>query len=563
MSNAVFSGVTRFAPEGNLFAGIYNWILNLKRGRALLFAFGMGAIANLSFAPVYLWPVMAISLSSLIWLLDGATLQAKPRASAFWRGLSFAFGQFSIGFHWVAFAFLVDPARDFIFIWLSLLLPAGLAVIWGGVIWALIHVWPRGPARAVMAALAIFIAEWMRGHLFGGFPWNIPTMIWAPGGAVSQSVALFGAWGLSLLTVLLCAAPAALCDMRLKQGNDMLGRAIPVIAAVMVFGMLWGWGSNRLASGSSEVFGPSVRLVDVGTPQGEKTRDRTAAGRMLNRYLTLTGPDTPNNPDIVIWPEGAIPVPLAQRPDALEPVAEFLGSRRLLVGTVYEYRQTHPVRWHNALVVLTQDSSIKGPEATYFKHRLVPVGEMVPFRDIMSKIGIRALQQIATSGFYPGQPPDYISVEGVPDFQPLICYEALFPGLLPKRKLASSSRPGEGDRADWIVNISIDAWFGPLWAPKQHLEHARYRAIEEGLPMVRVASRGISGVVDAYGRITKVAEPVDEQRFGADPPGWKGRVVDAQIPAKLASTMYSRTRELILLGLILAVVVFGVILPRN
>ncbi len=556
----------RFAPNGNFLAYPYNFLNALSGTKALIACFVLGALSNLSFAPLNFWPMMMISLTGFVWLLDGATRQPKTRSAAFWRTLAFAFGQFGVGFHWVAFAFLVDPKAHAALVWLSLLLPLGLAFIWAVVVRLAFNFWCPGPARVMLFALTLFIAEWIRGHLFGGFPWNIPAMVWSPGGAISQTASVFGVWGLSVLTLLFFSAPAALCDGRTQIGTKMggFGRATPAIFAALIFGSAWGWGTHRIADAQNVSTGPTVRLVDVGVPQSEKFKPEVRQ-LVLRRYLQLTEPDTGTNPRIVIWPEGALPYALLQYPDALDPVAENLGARRLIVGTSFVNRQYHPERWFNSLAVLSQESMVA--EAIYYKHRLVPFGEMVPFRKLASRVGIGALQQIADAGFYAGPKPAPVSVEGVPDFQPLICYEALFPGLLPKRDqekdLHGVAKDMSFERADWIVNISIDAWFGPLWAPAQHFEHAKYRSIEEGLPMARVASRGVSGLVDGYGRVTALATAPDFEQYPEDPKGWKARILDSQIPPPLLPTLYSRYRELFLIFMLSVLVIGWISLPRN
>lgn len=556
----------QFAPSGNFLAMPYNFLNALSGTSALIFCFVLGALSNLSFAPLNFWPMMMVSLVGFVWLLDGATRQKKPRSAVFWRTLLFAFGQFGVGFHWVAFAFLVDAKAHASLVWVSMLLPLGLAFIWAVIVRIAIHFWCPGPARIIVFAAMLFIAEWTRGHLFGGFPWNLPAMVWAPGGSVSQSASIFGVWGLSALTLLLFSAPAALCDGRTQTGSKSggVGRAIPIIVVALVFGCAWGWGSHRLADAESDTLGQKVRLVDVGVPQSEKFKPEVRK-LVLRRYLQLTEPDTGENPRIVIWPEGAVPYALLQYPDALDPVTENLGARRLIVGTSFVNRQFHPERWFNSLAVLSQGNSVA--EAVYYKHRLVPFGEMVPFRNLAARFGVGALQQIAEAGFHAGPKPAPLSVEGIPDFQPLICYEALFPGLLPKRNEETSLQGVESDmafeRADWIVNISIDSWFGPLWAPYQHFEHARYRAIEEGLPMARVASRGISGMVDGYGQVTALAAAPDFTQYPEDPKGWKSRVLDTEIPAALLPTLYSKYRELFLWCIMLFLLIGWITLPKN
>ena len=519
----------------------YYRIRALEGVRAGGLAFAAGALSNLSFAPVYLWPVFMVALVLLVWQLDGAAQMRQPRKAALWRSFCFGLGLFGVGFHWIAFAFLVNPGAHLGFIWMAFLLPVGLAAVWGVVVRFMMNWWCEGPARVLILALTLFLAEWVRGHLFGGFPWNLPGMVWVPGGAVSQSVSLFGTYGLSLLTLIAFCAPAALVDNRPGIGapGGMPARAAPLVVSALIFGMLWGWGAQRLSEFETVFTEERVRLVDVGASQAEKFEKHNI---VLRRYRELTGLDAPGAPDIVVWPEGALPYLLLQDPEALDLVTERLGDRKLVTGSVFEDRQHIPKRAYNALAVMDASAVTRGVDQIYFKHRLVPIGELVPFRGIAALIGINALQQLATNGFYAGPPPTAFEADGVPDFAPLICYEALFPGLLPRREAQSDSGLDVDldPRPEWIINVSIDAWFGPLWAPYQHMEHARFRAIEEGLPVVRVASRGLSGVVDGAGRVTSLASAPENDGNNVD--GWKPRVVDASIPEALPPTVFSTYR---------------------
>jgi apolipoprotein N-acyltransferase len=554
--------MTQIAPDrgglpssrGGLLTPAYLWVARQTGLRALGLAAGLGAIANLAFPPLGLWPALALGLCGLVWLLDGASLAAKPGWAAFWRVFAFGFTYFLVGLHWIVSAFLVDPGAHLAFIWLPLVvLPGGLALILAAVMSVAFRLWCVGPARLIVFSVFFMLAEWIRGALFGlgGLPWNLPGMVWAPGGAISQSASIWGVYGLSILTVAALAAPATLADRRTR--GAMAARAAPAIVAAVAFGALWGWGAQRLATIPERPNGPVVRLVEAGTPQHEKYQDGVAP-MMVRRFRELTGPDVAGAPSIVVWPEGALPYFLFEWPEALDLVTETLGDRKLLVGIARREGVGGPdERAYNSLAVLNAQSDVRGPLSIYDKHMLVPFGEFTPLRELAAHVGIKTLQALATSGFYPGSKPQPVRVAGVPAFGPLICYEAIFPGL----------SPAGADRPRWLVNISNDSWFGGLSGPYQHAAQARYRAIEEGLPMARVAAGGQTGMIDAYGRWTARGEPADPAVYGADPLDWTSSVVDAAIPPIADPTPYSHWRDglfwLILLGLNLGLLV----LPRR
>jgi apolipoprotein N-acyltransferase len=540
--------------RGNIFAPAYLWVAGLQGWRALVFCAVLGAISNIAFPPFHIWPALALGLSGLVWSLDSARLTPRPRRAAFWRVAAFGFAFYLVGLHWIAWAFLVNPGSHLILIWMPLVaLPGLLAAILAICIWLVYPYWFTGPARLGLFSLAFMFAEWFRGSLFGigGLPWNLPGMIWAPGEAISQSASIWGIYGLSALTVFAMAAPATLADTRPR--GSAASRAAPIIVAAIVFGAIWGWGARRLGEAPmTEPTGAMVRLVDAGTPQAAKHDDRNAEAIVL-RFLELTGPDTESSPRILIWPEGALPYPLFLWDPALRAVTDTVRTRKLIIGSARIENSGRPdEKAYNSLTVLGGNSAVEMPR-WYDKHMLVPFGEFVPFAWVLKSVGMQTLQDLAPGGFEAGPQPSSFTAEGVPPFGPLICYEAIFPGLTPN---------GE-DRPQWLVNISIDAWFGELFGPGQHAAQARYRAIEEGLPMARVASRGETGMIDAYGRWTAKAAPADPAIYGPDPEGWRSAFVDARIPAALPATPYSNWRDglfwIIFLGLNLGLFV----LPRR
>ncbi|HOZ26061.1 MAG TPA: apolipoprotein N-acyltransferase [Hyphomonadaceae bacterium] len=521
--------------RGNFLAPAYLWVAGLQGRRALAFCAVLGAVANLAFPPVFFWPAFAIALSGLVWSLDAARLAPKPRWAAFWRVFAFGFTYYLVGMHWIAWAFLVDPGAHVIFIWMPLVaLPGGLAMLLAGFVSIGFRYWFAGPARLVVFAVAFMFGEWFRSSLvgIGGLPWNLPGMIWAPGEAISQSASIWGIYGLSALTVIAMAAPATLADARPRGTTG--SRAAPVIVAAILFGAIWGWGARRLGEVPDlPPSGPVVRLVEAGIPQSAKHKQGVAEQIVL-RFLALSGPDTANAPPIVIWPEGALPYYLFEWPEALDVVADAIGNRRLIIGMPRrENIGTPDEKAYNSLAVLSGDSDVRGPLDIYDKHMLVPFGEFMPFAGVLKTIGLKTLQDLAPGGFDAGPMPSTVNVVGIPPFGPLICYEAIFPGLSPRGS----------DRPQWLVNITIDAWFGELMGPAQHAAQARYRAIEEGLPMARVASRGETGMIDAYGRWTARGQPADPKLYGADPEGWKSSVVDTHIPPAADPTPYSNWRD--------------------
>ena len=453
-----------------------------------------GALATLGHAPFQLTLLFVVAITVLVWLLDVSATKAQKFRSAFSMGWFFGLGHFATGLYWVAAAFNVD-SDAWGPIWgvpATLALAAGLALFFGvGAIIAML-LWTNGVRRVAAFALGFFISEWLRGHILTGFPWLLPAYVWTPGEPISQLASLVGAYGLTLLTLLIAATPAVLADGGQSSGR----RFAPVLVAALAVGMAWGWGAQHIASAPVEPPGalPVVRVADSGLGQAEKWQNRPdQEWRVLQRYLEASGQPSDDNADsIVIWPEGAIPVVnffMFENPDFMAALGQGLGDRVLITGLTRREARPSGLAYFNSAAVIDGVNSEARVSQIYDKNHLVPFGEYIPFWNLVSNLNIAPLQRIG-AGFEAGPPPTRLVVPGAPPAVVLICYEAIFPGMVPH----SDGRPG------WIVMVTNDAWFGGGSGPYQHYAMARYRAIEEGLPVARAASGGISAIVDAYGR---------------------------------------------------------------
>jgi apolipoprotein N-acyltransferase len=524
-------GSGALGPVRDALAALSGW-------QAMFVAAVLGAVGNMAFAPFHVVAALAVSYTGLIWLLDGGRRQLRWGRSMFARSFAFFFGHYLAGMHWIAAAFLVDAQSHALFLWIPIiLLPAILASVMAVAIMAAGAFWSSSPSRVFMFTFFFMIGELVRGHLFGGFPWNLPGTAWAPGASVSQLASLGGLYWLSLLTVFILSAPAALSDDRTQSGLAV--RAMPLFLSAIILALGWSWGAQRLQA-PTQFTEQQVVLIDAGIPLDQKYT--TSADLQLRRYLQLLQASYVDGSDIVVWPESPIrsvglpnesgglrPVGLMQWPDALDAIAAQLGSRKLISGTeLYGESLAEPA--YNALAVLDGPTAQLGPSFTYYKFRLVPLGELaaaefIPFGRRIAGILPTALQEMASSGFSPGPGPEAALVDEMPTFVPLVCYEALFPAIA--RKTAPE--------ADWLVNISLDGWFGTGIGPQQHYAQARFRAIETGRPLARVASRGVTAMVDSFGR-----ETARGARQPGDPDGWQASMVRTPLPEKLASTVYLR-----------------------
>ncbi len=520
-------------------------LVGFLRSRPLV-ALAAGAAAALAHPPFGVLPGLA-GWGLLFVLFDRAE-GPRPLRAAFAAGWWAAFAYFLIGCWWVAEAFLVDAANQG---WMApfavTLLPAGLGLFWGAAAALYRRFRPDHPALKVLAfAGTMSLAEWLRGHVLTGFPWNLPGETWAAGSAPSQGAALVGAYGMTWLTLALVAALASPIAFGRRRATWALAAA--GAAAVL---LLYVHGSVRLAGAPpADAAAPRVRVVQADIAQAAKY-DEANFRSIVARYTRLTALPAPGGrPDIVLWPEGAIPAAvndyLAPGAWTVPAITGALTPGQSLILGAYRYEPAGTATaFFNSLLVLRREPGGLRVTGLYDKHRLVPFGEYLPLESALAPLGIKKLVHVG-DGFSSGPEPRPITPQGVPSLQPLICYEGLYPGFT--RRGAALS----GQRARWIVNLSNDAWFGRTSGPWQHLNLASYRAIEEGLPIVRATPTGVSAVIDSFGR----AAPATRLALGA------AGVIDARLPPALPPTPYGRWGDFAFWTLML-VSVLGMIVGIN
>ena len=281
---------------------------------------------------------------------------------------------------------------------------------------------------------------------------------------------------------------------------------------------------------------PTLRLVQPGIPL-IRSWTRDDARKYYFETLELSEQKKDEKPDIVIWPESPLPIPLAEEVAAQQHIAKILKKDGYFIGGTLQqsFTKEGKVKIWNSLIVLNQEGKITH---IYDKHLLVPFGEFVPFRSILPS-GIVKITSGDTD-FSRGKGPETVTIPPYPPFSPLICFEAIFSG-----KVIAKGSP----RPRWLLNITNDAWFGQTSGPYQHLQLARMRSIEEGLPLIRAANTGISIVFDSFG--------VEIKRLGLDKRG----VLDVKLPPALKEpTIFAKYGSLIYIGLMVFVLFMSLII---
>ncbi|MGE4324976.1 MAG: apolipoprotein N-acyltransferase [Pseudodonghicola sp.] len=473
----------------------------------------LGALGALGLAPFGLWPLALLALAALPALFLAAT---TPRAAAL-TGWAFATGWFANALVWIIDPFLVEPE---VYGWMApfalVFMAGGLALFWGLAFWVAFRAARRPGLRIAALIVALSLAEFGRAYLLTGFPWAALAQIWVDT-PVAQLLAWIGPHGLALLTLLAAICPGFALIMR----RGRLLSLMPLAAlglCVLAFARL---PEPALTDHMVRVVQPNARQDQKWDPQLMQV--------FFHRQIDYTAAGEP--PDLVVWPESALPVWLSQAGPSLSRITEAARGADVVLG-VLRYEGD---RVFNSMVHLDGDGQIAG---LYDKYHLVPFGEYMPLGDLAARIGFFGLAAQAGQGYSPGPGAELMSLGDFGPAVPLICYEAVFPQDV-------NAAPG---RARLLLQITNDAWFGTWSGPYQHLAQARMRAIEQGLPMVRAANTGISAVIGPRGRI-----------LASIPLGQAG-YADAKLPEPLPPTVYARTGDwpVFLLLLAAAIGVAGV-----
>jgi apolipoprotein N-acyltransferase len=468
----------------------------------LLGAAAAGACLVLALPPFSILPLAIIAFSAFALLL-----QSAPPLRALGIGFLFGLGQFVPGLFWITESFQVEAQR---FGWIALPAVIGLS--------SLLSVFPAlacaFAARMVQSGLppALSLAtcwmafEWLRGHVFTGFPWNLAAYTLADWPVAAQSAALVGSYGLGFLLVLLASLTAQLLG---RDGDQNLRRLRLTGLTAIAIGLL-GFGAVRLGlSDPDPERGTQIRIVQPNIEQSEKWDEAERTTNIMRlTYLSARS----GSFDLLLWPETAWQGFLAEDTGARTMLSWLLPETGvLLTGSPERDGTGVEAIYRNSILTITPDGEVL---TRYAKHHLVPFGEYVPWRSLLPFT--RLVESLGD--FTPGPGPRTLAIGPHPYVGAAICYEAIFPGHV----------VDDAIRPDWIFNATNDAWFGTTIGPWQHLASVRMRAIEEGLPLVRAANTGVSAIIDAYGRTRAMLE------LG------KAGIIDGLLPQSLPSTAYAR-----------------------
>lgn len=473
--------------------------------RPLVLAVLAGVLAATGQAPFGLWWLALGGLALLFALLRAAVSTRR----AGWIGWCAGTGYFALSLFWIVEPFLIDvPRHGWMAPFALIGMSGGLALFWAGAALAMRAL----GATALSWIIAFASAEILRAYILTGFPWALIGHIWVDT-PVAQFASLVGHHGLTLTALLAAAGLVLLMRPRRRWSG---AAALGLVGAVALWGGITAQQPAGLAAGAM-ADRPVIRLIQPNAPQHLKW-DRAMIPVFFQRQVAYTAAANPDSgqprPDLVIWSETALSVLLENAGPALDIISDAAGDVPVVLG-VQRYVGS---RTYNSALVMDGQGVVQD---IYDKHQLVPFGEYMPFGEVMERFGIYGLAASRGGGFSAGPGARVLDLGAAGRALPLICYEAVFPQFIAQAP----------ERPDFLMQLTNDAWFGAISGPYQHLAQARLRAIEQGLPMVRVANTGVSAMIDPHGRITAQL-PLGQA-------GW----IDAPLPPPLAPTVFARTGE--------------------
>lgn len=479
---------------------------SMTKKRRFILLLILGGLSALGFAPT-----SAIWLLFLVFPLFLVLInKAQTKKGFFATGFVFGFAQGAVSLFWVTNALLLDAEH----LWFLIpLVPVGFGLFFG-LFWGIAALFcykiPKGFYQILALATGVCFSEWVRSWFLTGFPWNLLGNVWTPFLPVLQSASVWGVYGLSFFSVLWFCAPLLIATQRKA-----------FYAVLFSFVLVAGLGFFRLAEDKGQtVWGMQLRLVQPAIPQTLKW-NKEAAEENFKKHIRLSRKEGREKVTHVLWSESASPYLLNVDEGALAmTISAVPQNGTLITGSLRAVDNRHLA---NSILVINDVGQIK---AHYDKSHLVPFGEYVPLRGILpfDKVVPIASDLVAGSGVQTRPVPH------APSAGFLVCYEVIFP--------AEVVHPEH--RPQWLINVTNDGWYGLSAGPYQHLAAAQMRAVEEGLPLVRVAGSGISAVISPYGQI-KASLPL----------GAEG-VLDAALPRALPPTFYARFHNIVvfvLLGL--------------
>ncbi|MBU6235489.1 MAG: apolipoprotein N-acyltransferase, partial [Alphaproteobacteria bacterium] len=463
-----------------------------------------GSVASLAMAPTFYWPLLIVGMWAVLYSMAGLE---RPKRGA-WCTFAFGMGFFIFGLYWIANALLIKIEDYWWVMGLSIFgLPLLLSICWFIAGWVCVKLTkPHTLARSFLFMALLGLAEYGRAYNLTGFPWNLFGYSWGFSLPMMQFASIGGAYGLTALTIFWAALPFLLWQAR---GYKKVQAVFAIVGGLSLISC-FAYGYARLSSHPTEYRDDvGVAVIQPNITQDEKWEPEKALEHFLRHVDLMKQANvefdamTPAPKTVAyVWPETSIDeslflgVPDAPR-SLLNAMTGHAYTPTVISGFWREQgrnAKNRPNYYNSVAGIVISDNKLK-LDTMYDKHHLVPFGEFLPMEQLLDLTPVAGF-----AGFQWGPGPRVQQSSVVPPYGVMICFEAIFPWYA----------KGEGD--EWIVNTSNDGWYGDTPGPYQHLTMTRFRAAEQGKPIARAATTGISALIDPYGRVVG-KKPYQEQGF--------------------------------------------------
>ena len=435
----------------------------------------LGGAATFSLPPFSIVP-------SIFMLGFGIYIVSKLKAfkKIFFAGFSLGFGWFSFGLYWIGSAFLVNDTYEIYFMPLGVLvLPSILALFWATAFLVAKFIGNKLGNSILTIIVVLSLSEYMRSNIFTGFPWLMPSMILSSSENLIQIFSFIGSYTSNLLVFIVCVFPFILYKNIKNKYLIILPICIPIF--ILLFACFYRSNNRENLKIQNQ---PLITIVQPNIKQKAKwdLLKRTSHIETLVKLSTQKSIEYINTNRIIIWPETSFEGVIPKDLDLISNITNDIinnTNTSLIIGTL-SFKNKN---LFNSLIYI---NSLGNLEYKYDKIHLVPFGEYIPFISFIKSFGFMKNQRDFSSGIMNKS----FKISKIGDVMPLICYEVLFSEEV-RNRLSNNTK--------LIINITNDAWFGDTSGPHQHLALAKIRAVEFGIPLVRVANTGISAFISPYG----------------------------------------------------------------
>jgi len=448
-----------------------------------LIPFVCGLVSTLSLPPYNLFYLNFISFPLL--LLSYLSLEIKKSFSSFAYGWIFGFAYFFSNIYWIANSLTVEEIFKPLIPFAIIIIPLFLGIFYGISFLIFSYFKPQKKIENIFLFALIFsFIEYLRGHVFGGFPWNLISFSLVEINQFLQILSYIGTYSLNLIVVTIFLVPAVIFfEVTTKAKLLTILFSVTLIISNLIFG-------NLVLDKHNNVLNSQLNLtIKIISPKIDLKRffDGTDPSLVINDLAELGNID--KRDAVYIYPEGILPSINLNEIQEYSSVFKnyFQDNHKIIVG-ITRYKETEIL---NSMALL--DNNLK-LISVYDKNKLVPFGEYLPFENFFKKYGFKKITQ-GYQSFSSANERSLISINDL-KFLPLICYEIIYSGGLFK----------DSENYDFIINISEDGWFGKSIGIDQHFFHSVFRSIEEGKNIIRSANNGISAYIDSKGQIIKKIE---------------------------------------------------------